>query len=268
METGETDQVIETKVAPFGLLLRWDGFEVQWAWMSKKNEVVNYTFGAREVTQPSMLPEVIRALKSRYKALETVVYSRRYSPVTMLPAVVLQDSEESASMWFNFHNAVALDASGSVHHSLLRQQHLESVEGEPVFIEKTDENWEFAVIKSFPQARGVINRAAFMKIAVADSRNKLGKWVVRVDVGKRGADFVAAFGGKAIWSGYSEGGDVEGMLYNIVNVMHRDGKGPKDLIVRISGSGAVELKSSLSRFFTEIHLCDDTKWEGLKSLSL
>ena len=268
METGETDKVIETKIEPFGLLLRWDGFEVQWAWMSKQKGVVNYTFGSREVNEISMLPEVMMALKRRCGTLETVLYSRRFSAVTMLPAIVLEESEESASMWFNFHNAVALESSASDKKSLLRLQHLESVDGEPVFIEKTDERWEVAVIKSFPQARGIVNRAVYMKLAVADSRLNLGKWVVRVDVGKRGADFVAANEGKAVWSGYSEGGDIEGILYDIVNVMHRNGKGPEDLIVRISGVGAVELRASLSRFFKDIQLCDDSKWEGLKSLAL
>jgi hypothetical protein len=268
METGETDKGLETKGEPFGLLLRWDGFEVQWAWMSKINDFVNYSFGSREVNQPSMLPEVIRALKSRYGTLETVLYARRFSPVTMLPAIVLEGSDESASMWFNFHNAVALESSSSDKKSLLRKQHLESVEGEPVFLEKTDENWEFAVINSFPQARGIVNRAADMKLAVADSRQNAGKWVIRVDVGKRGADFVAASEGKAVWSGYSEEGNVEGMLYDIVNVMHRDGKGPEDLIIRIAGAGAVELKSSLSRFFKDIHIFGDSDFEGLKSLSV
>jgi len=268
METGGTDQVLETKVAPFGLLLRWDGFEVQWAWMSKINNSVNYSFGSREVNQPSMLPEVIRALKSRSAILETVLYTRRFSPVTMLPAIVLEGSDESASMWFNFHNSIAVESSSSGKKLMLRQQHLESVEGEPVFIEKTDENWEFAVINSFPQARGIVNRASDMKLAVADSRQNLGKWVIRVDVGKRGADFVAASQGKAVWSGYSEEGNVEGMLYDIVNVMHRDGKGPEDLIIRISGAGAMELKSSLSRFFKDIHLLGDSDFEGLKSLAV
>ena len=74
---------------------------------NKINDFVNYSFGSREVNQPSMLPEVIRALKSRYGTLETVLYARRFSPVTMLPAIVLEGSDESASMWFNFHNAVA-----------------------------------------------------------------------------------------------------------------------------------------------------------------
>jgi len=268
METGETDKVLETEVKPFGLLLRWDGFEVQWAWMSKINDVVNYSFGSREVNQPSMLPEVIRALKSRSGTLETVLYSRRFSPVTMLPAIVLDGSDESASMWFNFHNAVPIESSSSESKSLLRKQHLESVEGEPVFLEKTDENWEFSVINSFPQARGIVNRAADMKLAVADSRLNMGKWLIRVDVGKRGADFVAASEGKAVWSGYSEEGNVEGMLYDIVNVMHRDGKGPEDLMIRIAGARAVELKSSLSRFFKDIHLLSDSDFEGLKSLAI
>ncbi|MBT6175019.1 MAG: hypothetical protein HOH96_05625, partial [Flavobacteriales bacterium] len=124
------------------------------------------------------------------------------------------------------------------------------------------------VINSFPQARGIVNRAADMKLAVADSRQNVGKWIIRVDVGKRGADFVAANEGKAVWSGYSEEGNVEGMLYDIVNVMHRDGKGPEDLIIRIAGAGAVELKTSLSRFFKDIHLFGDTDFEGLKSLAV
>jgi hypothetical protein len=236
--------------------------------MSKIDNLVNYSFGARAVNQPSMLPEVIRALKSRSGSLETVLYSHRFSPVTMLPAIVLEGSDESASMWFNFHNSVALDSSSSGKKSLLRKQHLESVQGEPVFIEQTDEYWEFAVINSFPQAQGIVNRAAEMKLAVADSRQNLGKWVIRVDVGKRGADFVAASEGKAVWSGYSEEGNVEGVLYDIVNVMHRDGKGPEDLIVKILGAGATELKSSLARFFKDIHLLGDTDFEGLKSLAL
>jgi hypothetical protein len=267
MGTGAIDKAIEAQFEPYGLLLRWDGFEVQWAWMSKNEGIVNYSFGTREVNRPSMLPEVIKALKRRCSSLETVIYSRRFTPVTMLPAIVLDGSDESASDWFDFHNSVVVESSED-NKSTIRKQHLESLDGEPVFIEKTDHEWEVAVIKSFPQARGVVNRASSMKIAVSDSRQNTGKWVVLVDIGGRGADFVAASEGKAVWTGYSEGDSVEGMLYDIVNVMHREGKGPEDLIVRISGKGSDELRISLSRFFKKLTAWGDGEWEGLKSIAL
>ena len=96
METGATDT--DTRRNPDGLFLRWDGREVQWALMFRDSDSQEseFSFGHREVSKISMLPEVVRALKGRFSAVNEVVYAQRFARTTIVPAIVLKDDSEAA----------------------------------------------------------------------------------------------------------------------------------------------------------------------------
>ena len=259
METGATDTEICSD--PDGLLLRWDGREVQWAWVtggsdSKESE---FAFGSREVRKISMLPEVVRALKGRFSSVSEVIYAQRFASTTMVPAIVLKDDSEAAEKWFKMHHAPIKEVG-------VRVLHLESIDDEPVFVEGLDEVWEESVKKIFPQAQGVIQSAILMETAISLSR-QIDLWVVVVDAGERGADFAASYKGNAIWSGHALKGDSESILYSVVNAMHRNGISQEGVAIRFSGLRGNGLNQAFKRFFSDIENLGDSKWEGLKLLS-
>ena len=263
METGVTD-IPSVKVNPTGLLLRWDEREVQWAWVVKNSsdsESGNaFSFGSRKVNNISMLPEVVRALKGRYKSVNQVVYSKRFAPSTIVPAIVIDNDANAAVKWFKFHHASAGDV-------VTRVSHLDSVDGEPVFVEGIDEVWDKAVLGAFPQAMAVIQSAALMDIAVGISRQNTEFWVVVVDAGENGADLVAASGGKGVWNSVAAGGDVDGVLYSVVNAMHRADIKPENVMVMLSGEGLDGLEKTFKRFFNTVENLGQTPMEGLKILA-
>jgi len=259
METGATDTV--SRRNPEGLFLRWDGREVQWAWMFRDSDTqeTEFSFGHREVSKISMLPEVLRALKGRFSAVNEVVYAQRFARTTIVPAIVLKDDSEAAEKWFKLHHAPTKDVD-------LRILHLESIEGEPVFVEGLDGDWEASVKKSFPQAQGVIQSAVLMETAISISRQS-DLWVVVIDAGKRGADFAASSNGNAVWSGHSLKGDPESILYSVVNAMHRNGIEQDGVAVRFAGAIGQDLNAVFKRFFSDTACLGLSKWEGLKLLS-
>lgn len=239
------------------LLLRWDGREVQWRVNSSSSDG-SWEFGSREIRRSSMLTEVIKLLGSRFKNVESVIYSNRYSASTMLPSVVVGDDAEKAEQWFSMHNATKGGAKIMIHH-------MEAVEGEPVVLEEKDEEWHAAVTAAFPQARYASTAAMVLGVAINSSRNYPGKWVVCVDAGSRGADIVAAVDGEARYVGAIQSGLTDSMLYDIVNAMHRDGLKPEDVVVCIGGEGGVDLAESMKRFFVEVK--QEGERFGLNSLS-
>ena len=259
METGATD----TRRNPDGLFLRWDGREVQWAWRFRGSDAneseTEFSFGTREVSKISMLPEVIRALKGRYGTVNEVVYAQRFARTTMVPAIVLKEDSEAAEKWFKFHHAPAQDVD-------LRIVHLEAIEGEPVFLEGLDPIWEASVKKSFTQAQGVVQSAILMETAISISR-QIDRWVVVIDAGEIGADFSASVKGNAIWSGHSLKGDPESILYSVVNAMHRNGMNQDGTAIRFTGLIDHVLKDVFTRFFSDVESLGESKWEGLKSLA-
>ena len=259
METGATDTDICSN--PNALLLRWDGREVQWAWVSRNpdSNESEFSFGSREVRKSSMLPEVVRALKGRFSSVSEVVYAQRFASTTMVPAIVLKDDSEAAVKWFKFHHAPTKDVE-------VRVLHLESIEEEPVFVEGLNQIWEESVLKFFPQARGVIQSAALMETAINFSR-QIDLWVVVVDAGERGADFAASYRGNAIWTGHSLKGDSESILYSVVNAMHRNGVSQEGVAIRFSGLRGEYLNEAFKKFFSDVEYIGETKWEGLKLLS-
>ena len=259
METGATDT--DTRKDPEGLFLRWDGREVQWAWMFRDSvsQESEFSFGHRAVSKISMLPEVLRALKGRFSTVNEVVYTQRFARTTIVPAIVLKDDSEAAEKWFKLHHAPTKDVG-------LRICHLESIEGEPVFVEGLDEDWEESVKMSFPQAQGVIQSAVLMETAISISR-QTDVWVVVVDAGKRGADFAASSCGNAVWSGHSLKGDPESILYSVVNAMHRNGVEQGGVAIRFIGMIGEDLNAVFKRFFSDTECLGKSKWDGLKLLS-
>ena len=259
METGATDT--DSRKDPKGLFLRWDGREVQWAWMFRDSvsQESEFSFGHRAVSKISMLPEVLRALKGRFSTVNEVVYTQRFARTTIVPAIVLKDDSEAADKWFKLHHAPATDVG-------LRIRHLESIEGEPVFVEGLDEDWEESVKRSFPQAQGVIQSAVLMQTAISISR-QIDVWVVVIDAGKRGADFAASYRGNAVWSGHSLKGDPESILYSVVNAMHRNGVEQDGVAIRFAGLIGQDLHAVFKRFFSDTECLGQSKLEGLKLLS-
>ena len=114
METGATDT--DSRKDPKGLFLRWDGREVQWAWMFRDSvsQESEFSFGHRAVSKISMLPEVLRALKGRFSTVNEVVYTQRFARTTIVPAIVLKDDSEAAEKWFKLHHAPATRVNGVV----------------------------------------------------------------------------------------------------------------------------------------------------------
>lgn len=239
------------------LLLRWDGREVQWR-VSNSSSNESWDYGSREIRRSSMLTEVLKLLSSRFKNIESVIYSNRYSVSTMLPAVVVGDDAEKAKMWFSLHNSSKNEVDILIHH-------MEAVEGEPVVLEEKNEEWHAAVTAAFPQARASSQAAMILGPAINTSRSYSGKWVVYVDAGVRGADIVSAVDGEVRYVGSTQSGLTDSMLYDIVNAMHRDGLKPEDVVVYIGGESGEELVKSMSRFFHEVKREDE--WLGLNSLS-
>ena len=254
METGATN--------PSQLLLRWDGSVVQWGSMHKGRDGSHFwAYGSREIRRPSMLSEVVQFLKSRFKNVGKISFSRSFLSATMVPSIVVESNLEVAENWYKLHNAPNKKVA-------LRIQYLDSIDTQPVIIESGDTAWEEAVIKSFPQALRVSQQAALLKAAVVSSRNT-NKWVVYVDAGSKGADIVAAKGGVPSYVGAASSGLTDSMLYNIVNAMHRDGLKPGDVRVKLMGEGASDLALSMKRFYEEVEVLggDDSAMHGLKLIS-
>lgn len=259
METGATSTGATSAGAntTIQLLLRWDGKVVQWG--SVDTEGV-WEFGAREVRQLSMLPEVLRFLHGRYKSVNDIRYTRRFALNTMVPSVVIEGDVEMAKKWFKLHNATTETYQ-------TRITHLEAVEGEPVIIEGLDDEWDNSVTDAFPQAVAKSQSAVMMELAVIRSRSLPGKWVVMVDAGNHGSDIVAAKDGAACYTGTTSSSHPESILYNIVNAMHRDGVLPEDVFVAVSGENTSGLKCELVKFFTEVEVDEDSEWSGLKKIA-
>jgi hypothetical protein len=255
METGATK--------PSQLLLRWDGSEVQWISLrtdEEKGEV--QSSGSREILRISMLPEVIRFLHGRFKDVDLISYTRRFSPSTMVPSVLVDGDTATAQKWYSLHNSPSEEVK-------VRVSHLEAVDAEPAMVEGLDTEWESAVTEIFPQARAINQAAVLMNLATSASRIERGKWVVYVDAGSRGADIVAAKEGAACYVGATPSGLSDSMLYNIVNAMHRDGLKPEDVAVFICGEEAEVLVESTKRFFNNVVLLggDYAAGFGLKAIS-
>ena len=261
METGATSTGLtnasNSASSPVQLLLRWDGKVVQWGSVNVEGV---WEFGAREVRQLSMLPEVVRFLHGRYKSVNDIRYTRRFALNTMVPSVVIEGDAQMADKWFALHNATPAAYK-------TRVTHLEAIEGEPVIIEGLDDEWDKSVADALPQAVSKSQSAVLMQLAVVRSRSMPGKWVVMVDVGKNGSDIVAAKDGGACYTGATALCHPESILYNIVNAMHRDGVQPEDVFVQVSGENCSGLKCELGKFFTEVEVDEDAEWLGLKAIT-
>lgn len=248
---------------PSQLLLRWDGSVVQWGGMhlGEDSEQV-WEFGSREIRKQSMLSEVVRFLHTRFKNVDRVAFTKRYSETTVLPSVLVEGGSGAVDQWFNLHNSPQEEIK-------TRAYHLDSVATDPVVIEAIDVAWEEAVLDSFPQSNNVVLAGAMLKGAVSLSRKAPGKWVVYVDAGEKGADIVAAKDGVPRYTGPTPSGLTDSMLYNIVNAMHRDGLMPVDVCVRIFGERCEDLVESMKRFFRDVEVLggEDCKWFGLKAIS-
>ena len=89
---------------PLQLLLRWDGSVVQWGGMhlGEDSEQV-WEFGSREIIKQSMLAEVVRFLHTRFKNVDRVAFTKRYSETTVLPSVLVEGGSGAVDQWFNLH---------------------------------------------------------------------------------------------------------------------------------------------------------------------
>lgn len=244
------------------LLLRWDGSAVQWGSASLGDDGQQvWSYGSREIRNPNMLPEVVLFLQGRFKGVEKVLFTSRYSQATMMPSVVVEGDLEAAEKWYKLHHSPSEEVS-------LRMQHLDSIDTHPVIVEVGDEVWEQAVTNAFPQASRVSQQGSLLKSAAAKSRIT-SKWVVFVDAGEKGADIVASKGGVPTYIGSTQVGLTDSMLYNIVNAMHRDGLKPEDVSVNILGEGSEDLSISMKRFFEEVEKIGggDVEYAGLKAIS-
>ena len=208
-----------------------------------------------------MLSEVVLFLQRRFKRVEKVFFTTRYSQATMMPSVVVDGDLEVAEKWYKLHNSPSQKIS-------LRMQNLDSIDTQPVIVEMGDEVWEQSVTNAFPQARRVSQQGSLLKSAVSKSRTT-NKWVVFVDVGEKGADIVASKAGIPTYIGSTQVGLTDSMLYNIVNAMHRDGLKPEDVSVNILGEGSEDLSISMKRFFEEVEKIGggDVEYAGLKAIS-
>ena len=254
MATGETDV---SQYRTF-LLLGWDGRSLQWA--SGQAGTIDKV-GEEAALDAAAFAEACSQLKNKGLGDESVVFHHRHAFFTSSPASVSKGHEEQLM-------SLHLGAQSSTQANQFF--HSDAFGDELAVMER----WESSGLKStvqslWPHARFESSTLRWIEKIGADSRNATGP-LIAVDIGVHRALLARLDQGRLMWAMVTEDLEGEGLLYHIVNAMHRDGLEPANSDSKIVLSGEVERGDAwtlaFERFFNHVEIVElDMNVSGIKT---
>ena len=254
MVTGETDV---SRYRTF-LLLGWDGRSLQWA--SGQAGSIDKV-GEEAALDAAAFAEACSQLKNKGLGDESVVFHHRHAFFTSSPASVSKGREEQLM-------SLHLGAQSSTQAN--QYFHSDAFGDELAVLER----WESSGLKStvqslWPHARFESSTLRWIEKIGADSRNATGP-LIAVDIGVHRALLARLDQGRLMWAMATEDLEGEGLLYHIVNAMHRDGLEPANSGSKIVLSGEVEHGDAwtlaFERFFNHVEIVElDMNVSGIKT---
>jgi len=236
MATGGTTDV-RTRLA-----LIWDGQRIQWV-MGTGRTVAKA--GEEPASGLEQFAQACKDLKSRGLGAEVVVWGLRHPDFALVPGTA---ADGAASAWKLLFGEVPAGAQ-------VRPFRVDGPEGTWVMAEAVAGKAEEAVVAVWPQARLESPTLRFLESA---GRQEFGhaQSVVYLDVAQGRALGVRFDAGRLKWAMPVADTAGEGLLYAVVNAMHRDGVAPAE--VEVVWSGEVQrddaLWSSFAPFFPKMGL--------------
>lgn len=248
METGVIDS-IETKA---DLLLGWDGMRLQWL-LAQNLEVLDW--GLFEAEDGSNLEASMNSLNKRItEGVGRVTYTTIRPVFTLCPAQLAKGNEQAI---------MALHLGGSRKSWSTYYSH--SFGDEMAMLEAEDEGLEQAVLSHWPFAKRKSSALAWLEKSAIMSSNDEVK--VLIDCSSERSMMARIENGQLTWSMTSFDTEGDGILYHVVNALHRDGMNPESSNVRVEFSGSVSegasLMESFKRFFPHVTLAfPDCSWKS------
>ena len=229
------------------LALIWDGTWLTWS----AHDALD-TITRREISNPSMVEEVLKALRKQVAPGTAVIYSEWACPATVIPSALLTSpwDKEVVTKWHETLHGPTKPSSVVQFHAL------NALDDHPCLAVEGDLNWQQSLVNVFPHARQVPVVHALVHDALQMNRRDGHQgWTFRADVRAEGAVLVALAGEHLQWVHHlSAGSSAEDALYAMVNVAHRAGVGMETC--RACWSGEVELAQGWSRFM-EVQAADE-----------
>jgi len=221
------------------LALIWDG-----TWLTWTAEDSADVISRREISSPSMVKEVLLALRKQLDSGISVIHGEWGRPATTIPSALLSSPWEK-DVVHKLHETL----HGPVKASCDVQLHaLDVLDDHPCLALEGEVNWGEAMLAVFPQARRVPLIQALVHDALQMNRQDgHSGWTFRLDVRTEGAVMVALSGEQLQWVHHLTAGyAAEDALYAMVNVAHRAGVGME--ACRACWSGEEALVEGWSRF--------------------
>lgn len=241
MGTGGTDLHADSAF----LLIGWDGRVVQWALghsgaiTKMRKEIASDAAGIAEICQSIHDQEVEAA---------SVVFHFRHALFSLAPATVVRGVE---------NEVVTLHAGPGMDIDSVRSFHSDVFGEELVLMERIqNEAWN-AVQQVWPQAKLESSSLRWLEAAVNHSRDE-NRPQVYIDLSSHKVLLARFDEGELAWSMVSSDLDGEGVLYSVVNAMHRDGLAPGADGTHVFLSGDIEeghdVVLSFRRFFPKVEI--------------
>ena len=236
MATGETDSTAFEGT----LLIGWDGDRLHWVAADKAKPL-----------DWGMLPELdqLDALASQFASASSVNLSL-LRPVCSIAPIAVAEGVEGHVLALQ-HGIAGEGTKGKAFHT--------DRLGEGVAVIEAGHFADQDVfLSAFPMARWASATLGMIEFAVSEARTNGWTSEVRVDVGDGRALMVHCRNGALRWCAVTEDLAGDGLLYHVVNALHRDGVEVSDPSCRIVFSGlvgedAAELKQ-FRRFFQAVEL--------------
>lgn len=243
METGVTDSGATGSLAGF-LLLQWDGLRLQW--LVGTDRVV-HNCGEQPAKDLREFEFTLRDLHGKGLTADRVIWSLRSPSISVWPAILVEGVEEQA---FRLEHK-------SLEGMQVRVFRSEGMAEEHVFVEAAEKSVGELVESVWPQAERV---SAIQQWAEAAIRQDLAMKAssICLDVGHKRTLLVRTVVGVPQQIQILPSSDPEGLLYHVVNGLHRNGLEPANCgaVVRWSGETAMgDTRWTLfSRFFPEMEI--------------
>lgn len=221
------------------LALIWDG-----TWLTWSAHDAPDTISRREISSPSMVKEVLKALRKQVAPGTAVIHGEWARPATAIPSALLTSPWEKETLT-KLHET----QHGPIKPSFQVQLHaLDALDDHPCLAVEGDLNWEQSLVDVFPHARRVpVIRALVHDALQLNRRDGHHGWTFRADVRAEGAVMVALAGEHLQWVHHLNAGcSAEDALYAMVNAAHRAGVGMETC--RTCWSGEEECVHGWSRF--------------------
>lgn len=241
------------------LALVWDAPWLLWTTVDA-NDV-----SRREISNPDMVAEVLRALRQKVGVGAEVIHAEWAKPATVVPSALLPNevTTEVLSPLHQMHHGAP--ATGAHIHALA----LDATEDRPWLALEGNVVWTEAVESVFPQAKHVPVIQALIHDAIQWHReDACDGWTFRVDLRESGAVMAATAGESLQWVHHLAGHfTAEDALYAMVNAAHRAGVELSHCRVRWSGEEA--LTQGWSRFMdvspptSDSDQASSSPWAGL-----